>query len=83
MGPGIRVVEIGGGISGFQFALARAGADVVNVDPGRDATGLAPPVDHARIARLNRAYRTDVRLIDTVLDDAGLEDEWADTVGTG
>jgi hypothetical protein len=31
--PNSRILEIGGGMSGFQFTLALAGSKVVNVDP--------------------------------------------------
>jgi hypothetical protein len=37
---GMRVIEIGGGLSGFQFALSKMGCDVVNIDLGMEAAGL-------------------------------------------
>src|SRR5688572_30945979 len=41
--PGLKVLEIGGSLSGFQFALSQAGCEVVNVDPGDEFfTGLWP-----------------------------------------
>jgi hypothetical protein len=36
----MRVIEIGGGLSGFQFALSKMGCDVVNIDLGMEAAGL-------------------------------------------
>ena len=77
---GISVVEIGGGLSGFQFVLAKSGARVINVDPGEKATGVGFYCTPASIARLNRAFRTDVQLVNTTLDQAGLADESIDTI---
>jgi len=76
----MRVVDIGGGLSGFQFALSRAGAEVINIDPGDEAKGLGWPVDQVTIGRLNRAYRTDVQLINTFLEDARLDSDSVDVV---
>ena len=41
---GIRVVDVGGSLAGFQFVLARTGADVLNIDPGEHSSGLGWPV---------------------------------------
>src|SRR5262245_55594684 len=60
--PGLRVLEIGGGLSGFQFALDRAGCEVVNVDPGNQSHGRGWPVDAKSLGQLNRAFRTQVTL---------------------
>jgi SAM-dependent methyltransferase len=68
------VLEIGGGLSGFQFALARAGCRVVNVDPGMETETFSFPCDEASMARLNAVYGTDVQLRNTTLDRAGLAD---------
>jgi SAM-dependent methyltransferase len=78
--PGLSAVEIGGSLSGFQFALAKSGAHVVNVDPGEAASGIGWPCDAASIARLNRAFGTGVRLVNTTLEAAGLPDASADVV---
>jgi len=74
------VVEIGGSLSGFQFVMAKSGAAVTNVDPGLEARGLGWPVDAGSIGALNRAFGTDVTLVNTTLEEAGLEDESADAV---
>jgi SAM-dependent methyltransferase len=73
--PGMTALEIGGGLSGFQFALARHGCRVTNVDPGMEGETFSFPCDEASIARLNALYGTDVRLRNTTLDGAGLADE--------
>jgi 2-polyprenyl-3-methyl-5-hydroxy-6-metoxy-1,4-benzoquinol methylase len=69
--PGVRILEIGGGFSGFQFALARSGCEVHNVDPFvGDWYGSTPPgVTHAR---MNAAFETDVRLHHGHLEDSDL-----------
>ena len=78
--PGSRVVEIGGSLSGFQFVLARSGAQVINVDPGEAASGVGWPVDDESLGRLNRAFKTRVELINSTLQEARLENESADVV---
>src|SRR5690349_5810000 len=50
---GQRVLEIGGGLSGFQFALDRLGSHVVNVDPGLEAAGRGWPCNPHHMAKLN------------------------------
>jgi SAM-dependent methyltransferase len=79
---GTIAVEVGGAIAGFQFALARAGAIVTNVDPfvdyGSDARYSQPlPVLHAR---LNRIFGTNVALRNCVLSDADIPSNSADIV---
>jgi SAM-dependent methyltransferase len=74
------VVEIGGGLGGLQFVLSRAGASVINVDPGEAAEGRGWPVTPEAIAHLNRAFRTSVRLIPTTLQAASLPDESVDAI---
>lgn len=67
--PGLRVLEIGGGLSGLQFALDRAGCRVTNVDPGEQA-GWPCPIE--AIAALNRTFGTRVQLRPTRLPEAEL-----------
>ena len=70
-----RVVEVGGGLSGLQFVMAHAGVRVTNVDPFEEYGGADyadVPAKLALHARLNRAFRTDVRLIRSTLPAAGL-----------
>jgi ubiquinone/menaquinone biosynthesis C-methylase UbiE len=75
---GDAVLEIGGGLSGLQFVLAKEGARVVNVDPLIDY-GVGR-YDRAEILhdRINRALGTDVRLVSATIDKAGLETESID-----
>lgn len=78
--PGQRVVDVGGGLAGFQFTLARAGAKVFNVDPGKQARGRGWPIDQHTIALLNRGFGTDVTLKQCFLQDVDLEDGTIDTI---
>ena len=70
---GLRVLEIGGAMSGFQFALARAGAVVSNVDPFRDyghgPYDAEPSLVHRK---LNGYFRTDVTMYPCTLAEAKL-----------
>lgn len=78
--PGLKVLDLGGGLSGFQFVLDRYGCKVVNVDPGMDARGLGWPVDAKRMARLNRAFGTSVTLHNCFLHEAPLEADSFDRI---
>jgi SAM-dependent methyltransferase len=78
--PGQRVVDLGGGLAGFQFALSHAGAVVTNVDPGEDLAGRFGVARPRTIERLNRAFGTTVDLYPGDLRDARLTDGTIDTV---
>jgi len=69
----MKVLEIGGGLSGFQFVLDRAGCDVVNVDPGMEARGKGWPCDEASMRKMNAAFGTHVLLRNCTIDRASLE----------
>ena len=71
--PGLRVLEIGGGLAGFQFVLDLSGCEVVNVDPGLEAHGRGWSVDASSLARLNRMFGTKITLHNCFLQDAPLE----------
>lgn len=71
--PGQRVVDIGGGLSGFGFTLSKQGCHVVNVDPGMEAQGVGWPCTPESIAQLNRAFGTRVELRNTTVRHAALE----------
>lgn len=80
LAPGMRALEIGGSLSGFQFVLARSGLRVVNVDPGEQAQGVGWPVATRSIERLNRAFGTNVELKSCFLEDADLPRQSFDRV---
>ena len=72
--PGMNVLEIGGGLSGFQFALGRFGCHVVNVDPGLAARGVGWPCDQNTIHLMNGRFGTHVELRNTTVENAQLPD---------
>jgi 2-polyprenyl-3-methyl-5-hydroxy-6-metoxy-1,4-benzoquinol methylase len=78
--PGMRVLDVGGGLNGLQFVAALEGAEVVNVDPAMDSTRfprsardrnshLLAGDSHARI---NQLLGTDVRLVRARVQESGL-----------
>ena len=77
---GRNLLEIGGGLSGFQFVLDRVGYQVVNVDPGKSARGRGWPVTVETMTRLNRSFGTKVKLKNCFVEDAMIEDESHDHV---
>ncbi len=80
---GLRLVDVGGGFSGLPFVLSKGGADVTIVDPFL-AYGLRNPYEGQSppdvIRRLNRAYRTNVDLIQSTLEHADIPNESCDRV---
>jgi SAM-dependent methyltransferase len=79
-GRPLTVVEIGGGMSGMQWVLARAGHRVVNVDPGLAARGKGWELSAERHDQISRALRAPVELAPVTLGEAGLEDASADVL---
>ena len=75
---GMRVLDLGGGLSGFQFVLDKNGCDVVNVDPGMEAKGLGWPCDLASMKKLNGFFGTRVELRNTPIENAGLNENSID-----
>ncbi len=67
------ILEIGGGLSGFQFVLDKSGHQVVNVDPGLEAKGVGFPCTEESVAYLNRCFNTNVTLINKTIDQANLK----------
>ena len=61
LAPRLRVLEVGGGLSGFQFVLSRCGCRVTNVDPA-DETTADWPLDRRTLGLLNRRFGTAVML---------------------
>lgn len=76
--PGMRVLEIGGGLAGFQFVLDQFGCKVVNVDPGMAKEGW--PCNQESMDKLNRRFGTQVELFNTTMDKADLADNSFDRI---
>jgi len=76
----LRIVEIGGGLSGMQWVLGGDGHEVINVDPGLSAAGKGWSVDPRLHRRLTRAFGGEVSLRPTTIGDAGIPDEFVDVV---
>ena len=70
--PGLRVLEIGGGLSGFQFVLDKSGCKVVNVDPGQEFHTSGWPLTVETVSRINRVLGTRVELKRCLLAEADL-----------
>lgn len=77
--PGMVAVDIGGGLAGFQFVLAKAGLKVFNVDPGSRAA-MGWPVTPRMLERLNRAFSTQVELRSCFLQEANFDAGTVDRV---
>lgn len=68
---GMRVLEVGGGLSGFQFVLSKQGCAVLNVDPGVKKRGWI--VNQETIDKLNTIFQTSVSIQNCGIQDAVLE----------
>jgi Methyltransferase domain len=75
----LEVVEMGGGLSGLQFVLAREGCRVTNVDPGEPGAG-GRAFGTGDIEQLNRIFGTSVRHVPARIVDAGLPESRFDRV---
>lgn len=79
--PGMRVIDVGGWLSGFQVVLADAGCTVVNVDPSvpEDTRWTSthavnqPQTAREQHAQFMSLFGGDVTLVEQRLQDAGLE----------
>lgn len=82
IGPasGLRVLEVGGSLSGFQFVVDRAGGAVVNVDPGDDSFAGRWSTTLENMTLLNGLFRTQVTLRNCYLADARFPDASFDRV---
>jgi SAM-dependent methyltransferase len=79
---GLQVLEMGGGLSGFQFILDKCGCRVINVAPGLEARGKGFHCDTETMAKLNSLFGTSVELRNTTLNKANLKNECFDRIYT-
>jgi 2-polyprenyl-3-methyl-5-hydroxy-6-metoxy-1,4-benzoquinol methylase len=79
--PGLRVVELGAGASGFQFVLAAEGCDVTAVDPLIEPPGGEHwTFTEQDFQRVNRAFGGRVRFHKKFLQDVALPEGSIDRV---
>lgn len=81
-GERLRILEIGGGLSGLQFVLAGEGHQVTNVDPGIEPAGVRWNMSQEFHGRLCRAFDAPVQLIPASISEAHLPDRSFDLVLT-
>lgn len=77
---GMHVLDLGGGLSGFQFVLSKLGCHVVNVDPGSNDHEFGCHCENEAMNRLNKCFGTKVRLINKKIIDADLFENSFDRV---
>jgi SAM-dependent methyltransferase len=77
-GRALRVLEVGGGLSGLQFVLALEGHQVINVDPGQEGLEWRSQPDLHR--RLGRALSAGVQLYDKKIDSLEAESRSFDVI---
>lgn len=79
--PGMRVIDVGGWLSGFQIVLADAGCHVTNVDPSdpQDTRWTTshlpnqPKTAHEQHSKYISLFDADVTLVEKTLQEAELE----------
>lgn len=74
LSPGMSVLEVGGSLCGLQFVMDGFGCRVTNVDPGMAAKGVGWPCNQASITKLNAWFGSKVKLFNTTIENAHLED---------
>ena len=74
------IVEVGGGLSGFQYVLSKRGFRVINVDPGLQARGKGWDVTPESHAYFGKIFGAPVQLMPVTIDQAPLPDESVDAV---
>ncbi|NIP94211.1 MAG: class I SAM-dependent methyltransferase, partial [Akkermansiaceae bacterium] len=73
-------LEVGGGLSGFQFVLASEQINVTNVDPGLESKGRGFECSPASMEKLNAAFGTSVTLVSGALPHDSVPPESFDRV---
>lgn len=68
---GMNAVEIGGGLSGFQFVLSKCGLNVTNIDPGDPTHNWNCTAQQIEV--MNKAFGTNVKFIPNSISKANLE----------
>lgn len=79
-GRGLAVVDVGAGLGGLQFTLARRGHRVHAVDPGMKANGRGWTLDADLHQRIARALDAPVQLHSEALEDADIPERSVDVI---
>lgn len=77
---GMRVLDFGGGLCGFQFVLSKCGLVTHNVDPGLESKGIGWSVNERSIRRLNKKFGTSVKLYNNFIEKANLPSNYYDVI---
>jgi ubiquinone/menaquinone biosynthesis C-methylase UbiE len=77
---GMKALDFGGGHCGFQFVLDKCGLEVHNVDPGLAANGVGWPINEKTMNKLNKKFKTSVKLHNCFIEKANLPSEFFDVV---
>ena len=72
LGDELTIVDVGGGLAGLQFVLAKDGHRVINVDPGLQAEGVGFDLEAHSHAQLSQWLGAPVALISSPMQRAGL-----------
>ncbi|MGD9276107.1 MAG: methyltransferase domain-containing protein [Candidatus Pacearchaeota archaeon] len=75
---GMKVLEIGGAFSGFQFVLDKYGAEVHNLDPGEGKGGKK--LHKRKMSMLNKKFETNVIFHNCFIEKANLPNNYFDMV---
>lgn len=80
LGSGLTILEVGGGMSGLQFVLARSGHHVINVDPGLQARGRGWDLNADFHRHLQEIFAAPVDLRPATIATAGVPDASVDVL---
>lgn len=80
LGAGLAIADVGAGLAGLQFVLARQGHHVLNIDPGLEASGVGFELDGDKHRQIGKWLGAPVRRIARPIQDADLTDDALDVV---
>lgn len=80
LGEDLTILELGGGMSGLQFVLARSGHQVINVDPGLQARGRGWDLNVDFHQRLQEVFVAPVDLRSATIATADVPDASVDVL---
>lgn len=75
---GMKAIDIGGGLGGFQFVLAKNGLEVINIDPGSQEYGWN--YQKSLFVKLNKAFGTNITLYQDKIENMNLKEGFYDRI---